>query len=116
ERSRRRGDRWTRRQSSSRARPDDEFRDQPCTAGFFLPTRRDISWAIERKTVDSRHNMASDLTFSRNNTAQTKGRAQPGAPTTDGRENVVSEEDRRPTEGLLIAAAVGAVIYLLVLL
>lgn len=32
---------------------------------------------------------------------------------TDGRENVVSEEDRRPTEGFLIAAAVGAVMYLL---
>ena len=35
---------------------------------------------------------------------------------TDGRENVVSEEDRRPTEGFLIAAVVGAVIYLLVVL
>src|SRR5690606_31526605 len=38
---------------------------------------------------------------------QSNGRA------TDGRENVVSEEDRRPTEGFLSAAAVGAVIYLL---
>jgi len=28
----------------------------------------------------------------------------------------VSKEDRRPTEGFLIAAAVGAVIYLLVVL
>jgi len=28
----------------------------------------------------------------------------------------VSKEDRRPTEGFLIAAAVGALIYLLVLL
>jgi len=28
----------------------------------------------------------------------------------------VSKEDRRPTEGFLIAAAIGAVIYLLVVL
>lgn len=55
--------------------------------------------------------MASDLTFSRNNTAQTKGRAQPGAPTTDGRENVMTDHPLRAAAGIGLGCAIGTVIW-----